>query len=280
MDSTSAGSFIPRSPMHDKAPKPVRRVYLLSYLSLVLLFGALIAAAGVYGYNVFLHRKLQTAQTTLDQQRNRFNASDLIHIQAEAARLRLTKQLLDQHAFPYTIFAALERSTVQTVQLSKFSFKSASSDNTNGANGGNTGGPGMNNMGMGSGQAPVTSTASSYTFSVVATATNLNDLLFQRQTYQADPLFTGATFSKITYGDSSSNGSQTTTGTKSQSTAPQVSFTMTKTFTAADLPFDPSLYAAATSTSESNTVMTSTTTVPVTTPTTTVSSSTATSTGA
>lgn len=204
MDGTS--SFIPKAPARGTSPvHTVKRVYILTYVAYLFFFGALVAAGATYAYSFVLQHKLTTAQTALAAQRNQFNQSDLQQVTREAGQLTSANTLLNQHVFVYTIFSALEKSTVRNVQLDKFSWKQSGPSDT-------------------------------YTLSFIASAPSVNDLLFQRATYMSSNLLKGAAFSQIEVkadtGSSNGPGAQST----------KASFTVTKVFKATDLPLDPTVY--------------------------------------
>ncbi len=111
-------SFIPKSPTKSTArPRGVRKIYVFTYLSLVLFFGTLIASAGTFFFEFSLKNQLASQKQELANEQNAFNARDLERLRDLNNRIENAKRLLSTHVSVADIFTALETSTVATVQL-------------------------------------------------------------------------------------------------------------------------------------------------------------------
>lgn len=111
-------SFIPKSPTKSVIrPRGVRKIYVFTYLSLVLFFGTLIASAGTFFFDVTVNSQLDAQKEQLANERNAFNASDLERLKELELRINNANIVLDTHVSVADIFKALEISTLNTVQL-------------------------------------------------------------------------------------------------------------------------------------------------------------------
>ncbi len=117
-------SFIPKSPTKSAVrPRGVRKIYVFTYLSLVLFFGTLIASAGTFFFEFSLKNQLDTQKQELANEQNAFNARDLERLRELENRIENAKRLMDTHVSVADIFNALETSTVATVQLTGVNYE-------------------------------------------------------------------------------------------------------------------------------------------------------------
>jgi hypothetical protein len=98
-------------------PRTVRKIYVFTYLSLVLFFGTLIASAGTFFFDLTVKGQLAAQKEELANEQNAFNARDLERLRELESRIENAKRLLGTHVSVADIFTALEQATVATVQL-------------------------------------------------------------------------------------------------------------------------------------------------------------------
>ncbi len=59
MENPQGASFIPKSPVRGSTkPRKVRRVYVLTYVAFVCFIGSLLAAVGMFFYDLSIDRKI------------------------------------------------------------------------------------------------------------------------------------------------------------------------------------------------------------------------------
>lgn len=124
MSPQGPSSFIPKSPAKTAVrPRGVRKIYVFTYLSLVLFFGTLIASAGTFFFDVTVKNQLAVQKQELANEQNAFNARDLERLKELEDRIENAKRLLGTHVSVADLFAELENSTVATVQLTGASYE-------------------------------------------------------------------------------------------------------------------------------------------------------------
>ena len=168
MDSPQNASFIPKSPVHGSVSRRrVRKVYVLTYLVYVFFVGTLLAAGLTWIYQQAQERKLATAQDQLQKARNSFKPEDLTAVTELDGRMRAAQKMLDQQISIVDLLQAVEKTTVQSVQLSGFTYKKDEGNKL--------------------------------TLSMTARAADFNSALFQRQVLTGNPVLSGATMQNVTY---------------------------------------------------------------------------------
>ena len=116
-------SFIPQRPTHKKvAPRTVRKIYVLAYLSYVLFFGSLIAAGGVLFMNFSLDQQIKQKQQALATEKELFNEADIESVRDLEKRIAMAYERLNQHVSVLAILEALERSAVQSLRFESFEY--------------------------------------------------------------------------------------------------------------------------------------------------------------
>ncbi len=124
MSPQGPSSFIPKSPTKNVVrPRGVRKIYVFTYLSLVLFFGTLIASAGTFFFDITVKNQLAAQKQELANEQNAFNARDLERLRELENRIENAKRLLGTHVSVADLFGALEHSTVATVQLTGASYE-------------------------------------------------------------------------------------------------------------------------------------------------------------
>lgn len=121
-------SFIPKAPASKNAPRPrgIKKIYIFTYISLVLFFGTLIASAGTFLFDVTVNGQLAQQKEQLANERNAFNANDLVRLRDLERRIESAKRILNSHVSVSKVFAALEESTVSGVQLTGVRYERSS----------------------------------------------------------------------------------------------------------------------------------------------------------
>lgn len=169
MPAPSNQSFIPKQPASAQLRKrSVRRIYILSYISFVVFFGVVIAAAGTFFYKVNVGTELENSEQTLVQLRSEFQSADFERVKFLATQLDEASQLLDRHVSLVAILKALEDSTVATVAYSSLDY--------------------------------TRTLPTELTLDVAGVTDNFNSLIFQRQVYGLDPsaVLSGAKIANFT----------------------------------------------------------------------------------
>lgn len=125
MESTPRSSFIPRQAMAGAIPQKVRSRQSLNLVNIavrVLFVAALLSAAGLFGYKLYLERALASEQAELRTLGAQFSANQLESVYAFDAKLKLGQALLDAHLSPSKIFTALEEATKASIQYTSFKY--------------------------------------------------------------------------------------------------------------------------------------------------------------
>lgn len=159
-------SFIPKGPTKHRAKgSGVRKIYILTYFSYVFFFGATLAAMGVFFYSITLDTQLEKEKTLLAQERDKFSQSDIESVKELEKRINTVKDRMDKHVSVPAIFEAFEKSALKSLEFGSFSYERSQD------------------------AAPlVTITGNSNSF---------DNILFQKEVLQSNPIFTGATFTGV-----------------------------------------------------------------------------------
>lgn len=166
MVNSSGTSFIPQRPTKGKVnTRRVRKVYVLSYISSVMFFGSVLAAAGVFFFNFSLNAQLDHQKEQLASERQQFNQGDIESIRDLEKRIDSVQQRLDNHISVLSVLEALERSAVQSVNYITFSYKRL----------GDT--------------APIVT--------LTGDSDRIDGIVFQREVLQANPILAGSTFTEV-----------------------------------------------------------------------------------
>ncbi|MFM2374171.1 MAG: hypothetical protein RLZZ234_166 [Candidatus Parcubacteria bacterium] len=132
MDQVPQSSFIPRqSPnMVVEAPRARRgRLNLLSAVSLVCFFGALLLSVGVFLLKQGHVQSLENKKTELSEKRSFFRQEDIDSVRALDERIEAAETLMDGHISPSVLLTLLERTTQEEIQYRGFQFSRRPSGN-------------------------------------------------------------------------------------------------------------------------------------------------------
>lgn len=164
--NSQATSFIPQRPTAGKVKsRGVRKIYVLAYVTYVIFFGTALAAGGVFFLKVTLGKELEAQQATLAQEKSKFSESDMMSVREMQSRLNTAKDRLDKHISVVSIFDALERSALQSVQFVTFNY--------------------------------VRTTDGAPLVSFIGNTDKFDNLIFQREVLQSNPILASSTFSDI-----------------------------------------------------------------------------------
>jgi hypothetical protein len=122
MANTQGTSFIPQRPIRGAQPRGVRKIYVLTYVSYILFFAAVIAAGATFFYNFTLQRQLSGLQSQLASERDQFKESDMVAIRELQQRIDTAQERLNKHISVLSIFDALEQSAVQPLHFTGFTY--------------------------------------------------------------------------------------------------------------------------------------------------------------
>ncbi|HMA78700.1 MAG TPA: hypothetical protein VKP88_06255 [Candidatus Paceibacterota bacterium] len=125
-----SGSFIPKQQPRTAPKVRRRRVYVVSYVIYTFFLCVALTAIGLLVWEWQLNTQLTERQLTLNEQRERFNPSDILRVKEAEARLNTVTTLLDNQPAASKLFAALNSVTLETVQLQNFSITPGARPNT------------------------------------------------------------------------------------------------------------------------------------------------------
>lgn len=158
-------SFIPQRPTQGKIKnRGVRKIYVLTYVSYVMFFGALMVAGATLFYTYVLEAQLQRQKDLLVAERAKFSQSEMASIQELDRRIDTAKQRMDAHISVPSIFQGLENSAVESLDFIGFTYKRLNDD------------------------APLVS--------IKGSASMFNSVLFQREVLSRNPILAGAVFTE------------------------------------------------------------------------------------
>ncbi len=127
-------SFIPKRPVSTEPVAPARRnhaVGLLSLLSWVVVIATVLSYGAVYLYQKTLTSQKVAVEGQIDQARQGIGTQFLGDMKQLDTRLSVIKQLIDNHVVVTPIFAALEQTTLHSVQYKSFTYALTTDPSTN-----------------------------------------------------------------------------------------------------------------------------------------------------
>ncbi len=126
MDPQIPTSFIPKRPITSEATLPEHRshaVGLLSLITAIIAIATIISFAGVYLYEKTLTSQKAKLEQSINDARNGIGTEFLTDMKRLNARITGVKSLLQSHVVVSPIFAALEATTLRSIQYKKFSYE-------------------------------------------------------------------------------------------------------------------------------------------------------------
>lgn len=124
MANPESTSFIPQRPTKGKVgARRVRKLYVLTYISYILFFGAILSAGVVFFFNYTMQAQLEDQKQQLAAERDRFNRAEIESVRELEKRMSIAQTRMANHISLLTVFRALEESTVQAMRFTDFSYK-------------------------------------------------------------------------------------------------------------------------------------------------------------
>ncbi len=119
-------SFIPKRPVSSEPVGPEQRsraVGILSFIATIFVVATALAYGGVYLYGRQLAARQATAVTAIDEARKGIGTDFLNDMKRLDARIEGVKLLVKNHIVVSPIFAALEKTTLRSVQYKSFDYE-------------------------------------------------------------------------------------------------------------------------------------------------------------
>lgn len=123
MDKSFQTSFIPKKPLTIESSSSGGSMSLLSFISIVMIVGTLMALGGVYLYKGYLVQQKTGAENSLIASRGRFEPNTIKLLEVFDKRTSVSKQLLSSHVVMSPFFDTLASLTVPSIQYTKFSIQ-------------------------------------------------------------------------------------------------------------------------------------------------------------
>ena len=207
MGNQQGTSFIPKSPVRGAVkPAGVRKVYIFTYVSSVFFFGTLLATAGTFFYNISIDSQLSSQKARLSEERSSFNQSDLERVRELETRMKTAFNILDGKVSLHSLLIALEDTTLRSVQIVGLEYKKDVNNSLN--------------------------------LALLITTTNFNASLFQREIFSGNTVLKGSSVSEIIFTDGAAEGDSEVLAES------EVTFTVSKELTKADIPYEVTTFSA------------------------------------
>ena len=207
MENRQGTSFIPKSPVRGAVkPAGARKVYIFTFVSFVFFFGTLLATAGTFFYNISIDSQLSSQKARLSEERSSFNQSDLERIHELETRMKTAFNILDGKVSLHSLLIALEDTTLRPVQIVGLEYKKDVNKSLN--------------------------------LALSIRTTNLNAALFQREIFSGNTVLKGSSVSEIIFTDGAAEGDSEVLAES------EVTFTVSKELTKADIPYEVTTFSA------------------------------------
>jgi hypothetical protein len=95
---------------------------VLTYVSYILFFTTIFAAAGVFFYERYLDTRLESAKNKLIEEEGKFDQSQITSIKRFDEQIKLATYRMNEHLSILPIFTELERTIAQSLILNSFSY--------------------------------------------------------------------------------------------------------------------------------------------------------------
>ncbi len=126
VDTNLQTSFIPKKPLAEDRVPVTQHTSIFSFLATLIFFAALAAAAAMYFYRASLENSLISSNTQVEAARNSFEPTLITELKLLDRRITDASVLLNNHIVVSPIFAALETSTLKSIQFTKFTYATPS----------------------------------------------------------------------------------------------------------------------------------------------------------
>lgn len=134
MEPVISTSFIPKRPV---STEPVASshhsssVGVLSFVTFIIVIGTALSFVGVYLYQQSLTAQEAKVQTSITQAQDSIGTSFVSDMQRLSNRITSVKSLIQNHVVVSPIFAALQATTLQSVQYKSFTYQFITDPATN-----------------------------------------------------------------------------------------------------------------------------------------------------
>ena len=124
MPNTPTTSFIPKQgPMKRTKQTASRQIHVLAVIAYVAFIASLIAAVGLFLYERYIEKQLESEVNALSQEIKGFSDADMERVREFNGRLRQTEDRLDKGISIASVLAALEQATVKSASVEQLSLK-------------------------------------------------------------------------------------------------------------------------------------------------------------
>jgi hypothetical protein len=136
MEPIVSTSFIPKRPVSSEPVAEARTtsggnsVGILSFLTFIIVLGTAASFAGVYVYQQSLDKQKAQLQVQITQAQAALGTSFVSDMKRLSLRINGVKALIQNHVVVSPIFAALQATTLQTVQYKEFTYDFATDPGT------------------------------------------------------------------------------------------------------------------------------------------------------
>jgi hypothetical protein len=118
MKSSSDNSFIPKRGAAKKTQSGApHKIYIVTYISYVLMFATLLSAGGLYFYAQYTSGQLDAQVSALNSEISSFSQADMERITQFNVRLSQAQDRLDNSISVTSVFEALQAATIDTIQI-------------------------------------------------------------------------------------------------------------------------------------------------------------------
>ena len=123
--NTPQTSFIPKQPVHEETAISSRSFSVVNFIAIVIFFGSLVAAGGLYFYKGILEANIVEMNISLTKAKAAFEPGLIADLQVLDKRLNSSKTILSNHISISPIFRSIEALTLKSVRFSKFSYETS-----------------------------------------------------------------------------------------------------------------------------------------------------------
>ena len=124
MPNTPTTSFIPKQgPVKRTKQTATRQVHVLAVIAYVAFVASLIAAVGLFLYEGYIEKQLESEVTALSQEIKDFSDADMERVREFNGRLRQTEDRLEKSISVASVLTALEQATVKSASVEQLSLK-------------------------------------------------------------------------------------------------------------------------------------------------------------
>lgn len=124
MPNTPTTSFIPKQgPVKRTKQTASRQIHVLAVVAYVAFIASLIAAVGLFLYERYIEKQLESEVNALSQEIKGFSDANMERVREFNGRLRQTEDRLDKGISIASVLAALEQATVKSASVEQLSLK-------------------------------------------------------------------------------------------------------------------------------------------------------------